>query len=88
MSGSNNHPELQSEGISVFIKKHRIDFTAEVLFIYLMVVITLFTFFDFYKTLFYAFLGYIALLMFLTIFIYVIARIAYNFGYVIYYLLK
>lgn len=59
-------------------------FTTEIIAIYLVVVITIFAFFESFKTLFYATLGYLALFIFLTILAYIVIYVLYNFAVIFY----
>jgi hypothetical protein len=58
--------------------------TFEIVALYLVVVITILVFFDSLKNFFYAVLGYVALLIFLSIIIYTIVYVIYNFSIIIY----
>ena len=66
----------------------RLQIPFEIVFVYLLVVLLILTFFDFLKVALYATLGYLALFMFLSVFVVMVSYTIYNFAKAIYVLAK
>ncbi len=84
MSKAEKVSELSFENIPSKLATHKFEVTWEIVALYVVGVLTVIAFFESLKTLFYTILGYLAFILFLSLMLYVIFYVIYNFSVIFY----
>ena len=84
MSKAEKVSELSLENIPFKLNTDKFHITWEIVALYAVGVLTVLAFFESLKTLFYAILGYLALILFLSLLLYIIFYVIYNLSVIFY----